>query len=116
MSLTPKEMENLDIRSQEWLIDPIPFTENPVKDKEIFQILMSNPEILKLFISGLGGGLSNHQVRESANNSAKWLTVINKYKDENGELREKYELMKASRMAILHWLNNRRSKRLFLVQ
>lgn len=112
MSLTSKEMDNLDIRSPEWLIDPIPFTENRVKDEEIVQILTSNPEILTLFLSDLGCSLSNHQVRESANIAARWVTDINNCKNENDELDEKYELMKASRMAILHWLNNHRSKRL----
>ena len=112
MPLTSKEMDNLDIRSSEWLIEPIPFTENRVEEEELVQLLMSNPEILRLFLSSIGCSLSNHQVRESSNITAIWVTAINNCKDENGELDEKYKLMKASGMAILHLLNNHRSKRL----
>jgi hypothetical protein len=112
MPLTPEEMENLDLRSPEWLNDPIPFTEGYVTDKKIVEILMSHPEILETFLSTLGCSLSNRQVRESANSAARWVIDINNCEDEEGgELDEKFNHWKEGNNAILSWLNKHRSMR-----
>jgi hypothetical protein len=110
MPLTPEEMQKLDLRSPEWLIDPIPFTEGYVSDEKMVEILTSHPDILKEFLTTLGCSLSNRQVRESANKAARWVIAINKCEEE-GELDEKFIHWREGNKAILSWLNIHRTKR-----
>lgn len=110
MPLTPEEMETLDLRSPRWLEDPISFIDRYYKDEEIVDLLMSNREVLKTFLSTLGCSLSNRQVRESANSATRWVNDLNSCEEVEG-LTDDMKLWREGDKAILAWLHSHRAKR-----
>jgi hypothetical protein len=110
MPLTPDEMETLDLRSPRWLEDPISFVDMYHKDEEIVDLLMSNREVLRTFLSTLGCSLSNRQVRESANSATRWIMDLNSCEETEG-LTDDMKLWREGGKAILTWLHSHRAKR-----
>jgi hypothetical protein len=110
MSLTPEEMETLDLRSPRWLEDPISFVDKYYTDDEIADLLMSDREVLKTFLSTLGCSLSNRQVRESANSATRWINDLNSCEETEG-LTNDMKLWRVGHKAILAWINSHRAMR-----
>ncbi len=110
MTLTPEEMETLDLRSPRWLEDPISFVDRYHKDDEIVDLLMSDREVLKNFLSTLGCSLSNRQVRESANVATRWIMDLNSC-EETDDLTDDMKLWRVGHKAMLAWLQSHRAMR-----
>ena len=100
----------MDLRSPQWLEEPIPYTDSYVSEAGIAQILMSDPEILKGFLTTIGCSLSNRQIRETANNAARWVTDINKCEEEE-PLDDNLKQYRMSNQTVLSWLHHHRSAR-----
>jgi hypothetical protein len=102
--------QNVDIRSGEHLIDPIPHVESYSTDEQIVDVLMSNRDILKTFLSTLGCSLSNYQLRETSNNAARWVNDLN-HCETTEELTEDMKLWRKGNMALLQFVYNHRLAR-----
>ena len=102
--------ENVDIRSGDHLIDPIDHVDGYITDEKLIDILMSNREILREFLSTLGCSLSNYQLRETSNNAARWVNDLNKCESTEG-LTEIMKLWREGDKALLQFVYNHRLAR-----
>jgi hypothetical protein len=102
--------ENVDIRSGEHLIDPIPHVESYSTDEKLVDVLMSNRDILKTFLSTLGCSLSNYQLRETSNNATRWVNDLN-HCETIGGLTEDMKLWRKGNKALLQFVYNHRLAR-----
>jgi hypothetical protein len=101
----------MDLRSPDWLNDHIPHVDGYVSDSEIVAILMSNPEILKTFISTVGCSLSNRQIKETSDIAARWVDELI-YCEHTEGLTDEMIYWLDGYKAILAWLNNNRTARM----
>jgi hypothetical protein len=102
--------QNVDIRSGEHLIAPIPHVESYSTDEKLVDVLMSNRDILKTFLSTLGCSLSNYQLRETSNNAARWVNDLNRCETTEG-LTEDMKLWLEGNKALLQFVYNHRLAR-----
>jgi hypothetical protein len=102
--------ENVDIRLGEHLIDPIEHVDGYIPDEKLIDILMSNREILKTFLSTLGCTLSNYQLRQTANSATRWVNDLNTCESTEG-LEDKHKLWREGEKALLQFVYNHRLAR-----
>lgn len=102
--------ENVDIRSGDHLIESIEHVDGYITDEKFIDILMSNREILREFLSTLGCSLSNYQLRETSNNAARWVNDLNKCESMEG-LTEIMKLWREGDKALLQFVYNHRLAR-----
>lgn len=101
---------NIDIRSGDHLIDPIEHVESYITNEKLIDILMSDREILRTFLSTLGCSLSNYQLRGTANNATRWVNDLNYCEKEEG-LSDDMKLWREGNKAILQFVYNHRLAR-----
>lgn len=102
--------ENVDIRSGEHLVEPIPHVESYSTDEKLVDVLMSDRDILKTFLSTLGCSLSNYQLRETSNNAERWVNDLNHCETTEG-LTEDMKLWRKGSKALLQFVYNHRLAR-----
>lgn len=102
--------ENVDIRSGDHLIDSIEHVDGYITDEKLIDILMSDREILKTFLSTLGCTLSNYQLRQTANSATRWVNDLNKCESTEG-LKDEHKLWREGEKALLQFVYNHRLAR-----
>lgn len=102
--------DNVDIRLGDHLIDPIEHVDGYINDEKLIDILMSNREILKTFLSTLGCTLSNYQLRQTANSATRWVNDLNTCESTEG-LTEIMKLWREGEKALLQFVYNHRLAR-----
>ena len=109
MCNTENQPEQIDIRSGEHLEAPIDHVEGYMTDDQLINQLMSDRNVLKKFLSTLGCSMSNYQLRETANNAARWVSDLNKCEEEG--LTDEMKLWREGDIALLQFVYNHRLAR-----